>query len=88
MADDSSSRIPHSHLRPLLVFIGIVLSAGILLSAFFGSPWDQRQIDPLDLSSSVPEVKPVAVDFSGYLGERSCAECHPRGDRSLCDFGS
>jgi Cytochrome c554 and c-prime len=78
MAHDSPPRVlPHPGLRWLLVFIGIVLSSGILLTAFFGTPWDQRQIDSLDLNSSIPEARPVKVDFSGYLGERSCAQCHP-----------
>ena len=53
------------------------MASGILLHAFFGAPWDQRQIDQLDLNSSIPKFKPVNKDFSGYIGERSCAECHP-----------
>ncbi len=68
---------PHPRLRRLLGVIAIVLAAVILLPPFFGAPWGRQEIDPLELHSRLPELRPVKVDFSGYLGERSCAECHP-----------
>lgn len=74
--DSPPQHEPHSRLRPLLGVVGMLLAAGILLAAFFRTPWEQESIDPPNLEFHIPDPKPVNLDFSGYVGEDACAKCH------------
>ncbi|MFO0889315.1 MAG: multiheme c-type cytochrome [Isosphaeraceae bacterium] len=60
-----------------LPVLALVAVGGILVAALFRTPWEQDRILPPSFTATAVPSRPESIDFSGYIGEQSCAECHP-----------